>query len=135
VRHPTLCLLALVALFFDLNQPARAVPHATSAGFRQVDAKALPNLFVWTDTCNVYVLRDGNAALLMDLGDGSVLDHLPEIGVRGESRRSFPVLVKAAPAAHSGTRIVSLDVTLDGHRYGEWFDFVVGIVSSDATKR
>ncbi|MCX5643683.1 MAG: MBL fold metallo-hydrolase [Phycisphaerae bacterium] len=40
------------------------------------------NLFVWSDTCNVYVLRDGDAALLIDLGDGSVLDHLGEIGVR-----------------------------------------------------
>ncbi|RPJ38676.1 MAG: MBL fold metallo-hydrolase, partial [Planctomycetaceae bacterium] len=40
-----------------------------------------PNLFVWTDTCNVYVLKDGDAALLIDLGDGSVLDHLAEIGV------------------------------------------------------
>ena len=44
-------------------------------------------------------------------------------------------LEKAAPEAHSGTRIVSLEITLDGHRYGEWFDFVVGIVSNDATKR
>jgi glyoxylase-like metal-dependent hydrolase (beta-lactamase superfamily II) len=41
-----------------------------------------PNIFQWTDTCNVYVLRDGDAALLVDLGDGSVLDHLAEIGVR-----------------------------------------------------
>jgi len=66
----------------DLNQPARAVPPATSAALRRVDAEAWPNLFVWTDTCNVYVLRDGDAALLIDLGDGSVLDHLPEIGVQ-----------------------------------------------------
>ncbi len=42
----------------------------------------LPDVFQWTDTCNVYVLRDGDSALLIDLGDGSVLDHLGEIGVR-----------------------------------------------------
>ena len=48
--------------------------------FRPVGARS--DLFVWTDTCNVYVLRDGDAALLIDLGDGSVLDHLAEIGVR-----------------------------------------------------
>ena len=53
----------------------------------------------------------------------------------GESRRSFPVRVRAAPEAHPGTRIVALDVTLDGRRYGEWFDFVVGVDSNDATKR
>jgi glyoxylase-like metal-dependent hydrolase (beta-lactamase superfamily II) len=47
-----------------------------------VDAKVAPNLFVWTDTCNVYVLREGDAALLIDLGDGSVLDHLGDAGVK-----------------------------------------------------
>ncbi len=51
-------------------------------GFRQPDAKTQPDLFVWTDTCNVYVLREGDAALLIDLGDGSVLPHLAEIGVK-----------------------------------------------------
>lgn len=40
-----------------------------------------PNVFRWADTCNVYVLRDGDAALLIDLGDGSILDRLHEIGV------------------------------------------------------
>jgi glyoxylase-like metal-dependent hydrolase (beta-lactamase superfamily II) len=52
------------------------------ASFHQPDARNLPDLFVWTDTCNVYVLRDGDAALLIDLGDGRVLEHLPEIGVK-----------------------------------------------------
>lgn len=40
------------------------------------------DLFLWTDTCNVYVFRDGDAALLFDLGDGSVLDRLADIGVK-----------------------------------------------------
>jgi glyoxylase-like metal-dependent hydrolase (beta-lactamase superfamily II) len=39
------------------------------------------NVFCWQDTCNVWVIRDGAAAILIDLGDGSVLDALPEIGV------------------------------------------------------
>ena len=47
-------------------------------GFQQI----LPDVFQWTDTCNVYVVRSGDTALLIDLGDGSVLDHLGEIGVR-----------------------------------------------------
>lgn len=51
-----------------------------SPQLRPVDSE--PDLFVWTDTCNVYVLRDGDAAMLIDLGDGGVLDHLGEIGVR-----------------------------------------------------
>src|SRR5260221_6933620 len=44
--------------------------------------KLLPDLYLWTDTANVYVLKDGDAAILIDLGDGSVLDHLAEIGVK-----------------------------------------------------
>src|SRR5688572_5257840 len=53
-----------------------------AAGFSQPDAGSQPHLFVWTDTCNVYVLRDGAAALLINLGDGSILDHLADIGVK-----------------------------------------------------
>ncbi len=45
-------------------------------------SEVAPNIFLWTDTCNVFVLRDGDTALLIDLGDGSVLDALPQIGVK-----------------------------------------------------
>jgi glyoxylase-like metal-dependent hydrolase (beta-lactamase superfamily II) len=65
--------------------PARAADNAPSsplAKLNQVAPQTFPDLFVWTDTCNVYVIRDGDAALLIDLGDGSVLEHLAEIGVR-----------------------------------------------------
>ncbi|MCF7847688.1 MAG: MBL fold metallo-hydrolase [Kiritimatiellales bacterium] len=58
------------------------VDAATAGRFTQPDTAGQPNLFIWTDTCNVHVLRDGEAALLIDLGDGSVLDHLGEIGVK-----------------------------------------------------
>ncbi len=50
--------------------------------FSQPDSKAYPNLYQWTDTCNVWVLKEGDAALLIDLGDGSVLDALPKLGVK-----------------------------------------------------
>ncbi|HRY50139.1 MAG TPA: MBL fold metallo-hydrolase [Candidatus Paceibacterota bacterium] len=53
-----------------------------AARLTPVDSRLAPDLFVWTDTCNVWVLRDGDAALLIDLGDGSVLDHLDDIGVK-----------------------------------------------------
>jgi len=55
---------------------------AFGAKLTPVDSGLAPDWFVWTDTCNVYVLRDGDAALLIDLGDGSVLDRLGEIGVK-----------------------------------------------------
>jgi glyoxylase-like metal-dependent hydrolase (beta-lactamase superfamily II) len=39
------------------------------------------NVFVHTSTCNVYILRNGNSAVLVDFGDGSVLDILPSLGI------------------------------------------------------
>jgi glyoxylase-like metal-dependent hydrolase (beta-lactamase superfamily II) len=73
-NHPKL-LMAFGALCTLSLVTADAQPRLVPAG-------SVPNLFIWTGTCNVYVLRDGEAALLIDLGDGSVLDHLGEIGVR-----------------------------------------------------
>ena len=40
------------------------------------------SLYLFEDTCNVYVIRSGDEAVLIDFGDGDVLDHLDEIGVR-----------------------------------------------------
>jgi glyoxylase-like metal-dependent hydrolase (beta-lactamase superfamily II) len=59
-----------------------AATSAFAASFSRPTAKNAPDLFTWTDTCNVYVLRDGDAALLINLGDGSVLGHLSEVGVK-----------------------------------------------------
>ena len=70
-------LIALVAAQAQAADGPRAAARLTP-----VDKDLAPDLFLWTDTCNVYVLRDGDAALLIDLGDGSVLDHLAEIGVK-----------------------------------------------------
>lgn len=54
----------------------------TSGGWRNFYADGFPDLFCWTDTCNTYALRDGESALLIDLGDASGLEHLSEIGVK-----------------------------------------------------
>ncbi len=43
--------------------------------------KILDDLFLFVDMCNVYALRSGSAAVLIDFGSGDVLDHLAEIGV------------------------------------------------------
>ena len=47
------------------------------AAFQEV----APDVFVWPGTCNTYVLRAGDAALMIDPGNGSAIDHLSEIGV------------------------------------------------------
>jgi glyoxylase-like metal-dependent hydrolase (beta-lactamase superfamily II) len=49
-----------------------------------------------------------------------------------ESRRSFPIRIQAAADAPPGVRIIALDVTLDGRRYGEQFDLVVGVAADQA---
>ena len=40
-----------------------------------------PSVSCFRDTCNVYVLRAGTDAILVDFGDGDVLDQLAELGV------------------------------------------------------
>ena len=50
-----------------------------------------------------------------------------------ESRGAFPVRIRAAAGnAADGVHLAALDVTLDGRRYGEWFDFVVGVEAEPA---
>jgi len=43
--------------------------------------KLSDNLFLFTDTCNVYVVRDGSRCVLIDFGSGKVLDHLSALGI------------------------------------------------------
>ena len=52
--------------------------------------------------------------------------------VSSESRASFPVRLRANPAAGPGVHIVAFDTTLDGQRYGQWFDFVVQVANPSA---
>ena len=40
------------------------------------------HLYRFDDTCNVYLLADGDAGLLIDAGSGAVLDHLSPAGVK-----------------------------------------------------
>ncbi len=77
------------------------------------------SLFVYDDSCLVYIVRDGSRATLVGFGTGDVLDVLPEIGVTevervllthhhrnqvqglvGMDSGSFQVTVPAGEAAH-----------------------------------
>jgi glyoxylase-like metal-dependent hydrolase (beta-lactamase superfamily II) len=42
----------------------------------------LNNLFLFEDTCHVYVIKNGKKAILIDFGSGNVLDELPLINVQ-----------------------------------------------------
>ncbi len=48
----------------------------------QVAQESFPELYEFSDTCNVYVLKVGEEALLIDLGDGNALSRLAEQGVK-----------------------------------------------------
>ena len=43
--------------------------------------KILPNLYLFRDTCNVYILKDNDEAIVIDFGSGGWYNALPEIGV------------------------------------------------------
>ena len=40
------------------------------------------HLYRVTDTCNVYIIVEGDSALLIDAGSGVVVEHLDAVGVR-----------------------------------------------------
>ena len=43
----------------------------------------------------------------------------------GNSEKAYPVRLTARADAPLGVSILAFDATLDGRRYGEWFDMVV----------
>lgn len=43
--------------------------------------KITENLYCYQDICNVYIIRSGNQAVLIDFGDGAILNEIEEIGV------------------------------------------------------
>jgi glyoxylase-like metal-dependent hydrolase (beta-lactamase superfamily II) len=40
------------------------------------------DLFLWSDSCNVYLLRNGAHAVVIDAGTGAWASHIDELGVR-----------------------------------------------------
>ncbi|MBZ5543263.1 MAG: MBL fold metallo-hydrolase [Acidobacteriia bacterium] len=61
----------------DTSAHPSPVRFAPQAGLTQVSA----NLYLLRDTCNVYVLKNGDRALLIDFGSGHILKLLGQIGV------------------------------------------------------
>jgi glyoxylase-like metal-dependent hydrolase (beta-lactamase superfamily II) len=45
----------------------------------------------------------------------------------GESRQAFTIRLKAGTGVPTGVHLVAFDVTLDGHRLGEWFDLIANV--------
>ena len=60
-----------------LAAPQAPVRFTPGGGLTQIS----PNLYLLRDTCNVYVLKNGDRAWLIDFGSGHVLKLLGQIGV------------------------------------------------------
>jgi glyoxylase-like metal-dependent hydrolase (beta-lactamase superfamily II) len=57
-------------------------PEGIAAAGRELGLRQLSeHLFVLEDTCNVYLIRDGEAGLLIDVGSGTVADLVGDAGV------------------------------------------------------
>lgn len=52
-----------------------------SHGRQRTPVQIASNVFLYHDTCNVYVLRSGREAVLIDFGNGDVLAHLDQWGI------------------------------------------------------
>ena len=75
--------LAIVIVICNFAVTVCATAKETDQ-LRLVDAAICPNLYQWTDVCNVYVLIEGQSALLIDLGDGSIVQQLNKAGINIE---------------------------------------------------
>lgn len=60
---------------------AATVPRPAIAAALAPALDGVPGIFVYRDTCAAYLLRDGDAALLVNLGTGDVLDAARAAGV------------------------------------------------------
>ena len=63
-------------------RPQREPRHIPKSAMSENLVRLGTHLYRFTDTCNVYLLVDGEAGLLIDSGSGDVLDHLHHSGVR-----------------------------------------------------
>ncbi len=66
-----------------------AAPSPPTQGYRRsrfspksAPKKITDNLFVFEDTCNVFIVKQGTKAVLIDFGSGAVLDHLGALGIQ-----------------------------------------------------
>ncbi|MCC6859750.1 MAG: MBL fold metallo-hydrolase [Bryobacterales bacterium] len=61
--------------------PARKSVRASGFSPAGRPEKISENLYVFEDTCSVYVVRDGAGCVLIDFGSGKILDHLGALGI------------------------------------------------------
>jgi glyoxylase-like metal-dependent hydrolase (beta-lactamase superfamily II) len=75
-------LLAAVAVLAGAGLALAAEPAPTTQAQSPALTKITEHLWVYPGPINVGVVRQGDKALLVDCGDGSAADRLPEVGVK-----------------------------------------------------
>jgi glyoxylase-like metal-dependent hydrolase (beta-lactamase superfamily II) len=63
------------------EKPAITPVHFSPFLLKAKPRQLLPSLFLLEDTCNVYLIKDGNDGLLIDFGSGRMLDFAGDLGV------------------------------------------------------
>lgn len=61
--------------------PQRPSSNAASKTTSNPPRALSPDLYIFEDTCNVFLLRRGSRGLLIDFGSGAILPHLPALGI------------------------------------------------------
>ncbi|MFO0906593.1 MAG: MBL fold metallo-hydrolase [Pirellulales bacterium] len=74
--------LLFVALLWCAGLASSVVRDAAAGDWTAPAKEAWPDLFAHRSTCNVYLLRDGESAVMFNLGDGSGLERLSSLGVK-----------------------------------------------------
>jgi glyoxylase-like metal-dependent hydrolase (beta-lactamase superfamily II) len=75
---------------------AQAIPKVSTGdgelpqGWQQPFPQDFPQLYLWRDVCNVWVIREQESALLICFGDGSIMPSLESLGIRRIERILLP---------------------------------------------
>lgn len=87
-RHTRRDFLTATGATAAVPAPAAPAEKPSKPGYRRSGfapaaepRKLTDNLYVFEDTCNVYLIRDGASGVLIDFGSGKILDHLKALGV------------------------------------------------------
>src|SRR5215208_6612765 len=83
-QQPCTCLLQMPSRMdvYEFSMKSMGGQYETSSFIKETMFTHITDqLYIFQDTCNVYVLCSGHEAVLIDFGSGDVLDHLVEIGV------------------------------------------------------
>jgi len=87
-RHTRRDFLTTAGAAAAVPAPAAAAEKPSKRGYRRTGfgpsakpQKISDNLYVFEDTCNIFVIQDGSSAVLIDFGSGKILDHLRDLGI------------------------------------------------------